>query len=693
MRKLSKARAKRVLRAGKMLAVLLVMILCGLSFRPALVQAAGLDHSYPRLANYYLKWGLTNSETIELSRWDIVIIDMEAQVFNPENLRLLKKLNPKIKILAYITPQEIRQDALLLENRTLRNQLAGQIPDGWYLKNDQGERVSWWPHTYLLNITELTAANNSQRWNDLLPQFMADSVLSTGLWDGVFYDNAWGGISWLGYQLDLNNDGRAESFRTQDEAWRQGMRQILDRTRQLAGADKLIVTNDGADYYQMINGSLFEQFPSRGWTPSMRNYFLVQDSSLPPSFGIINSGTNNTGAQNFRDVRFGIASALLGDGYFSYDFGDLDHSQLWRYDEYETFLGEPKSLAVNILNTAASSEFHEGIWRRDFEKGVVLLNSTNEAVTVELGGEFEKLHGLQDPAVNDGLITDFVDLPARDGLILLRPLEELRGAVFSNGSFVRVFDRTGSIKRTGFFSYQNEFRGSANIYVNDLDGDGADETLVADQGRIKFYNSLGQFFREIAPYGEGFRKDINLAVGDLDGDGIKEIVTGAGAGGGPHVRIFNRDGVLIDPGFFPYAERLRGGVQVAVGDVNGDGVNEIITAPGLGFPSEVRVFNRRFQPVSRNFLAYPKSFLGGVSLAVGDYNGDGVAEIVTGQLSGGVQIRVFDKNGKVLYTPFDAFTSNKTQGVKVIALDLDGDRATEILATSIKSFTVLGNKF
>ena len=58
------------------------------------------------------------------------------------------------------------------------------------------------------------------------------------------------------------------------------------------------------------------------------------------------------------------------------------------------------------------------------------------------------------------------------------------------------------------------------------------------------------------------------------------IVTGAGPGGGPHVKLWHADGSFADVEFQAYAEAFRGGVDVAMGDINADGVDEIITSPG-----------------------------------------------------------------------------------------------------------------
>ena len=58
---------------------------------------------------------------------------------------------------------------------------------------------------------------------------------------------------------------------------------------------------------------------------------------------------------------------------------------------------------------------------------------------------------------------------------------------------------------------------------------------------------------------------------DLDGDGTQEVITAAGSGGGPHIRVFTKDGRSLTAGFFAYDQKFKGGVAITVGDVNGDG--------------------------------------------------------------------------------------------------------------------------
>jgi type VI secretion system secreted protein VgrG len=133
--------------------------------------------------------------------------------------------------------------------------------------------------------------------------------------------------------------------------------------------------------------------------------------------------------------------------------------------------------------------------------------------------------------------------------------------------------------------------------------------------------ALGQF----APFGPTFQGGIRVATGDLTGDGVDEIVVAPGWGRVGEVRVYTLGGVLLTS-FLPYGPTFMGGVQVAVGDVDGDGVNDIVTVPSLG-PSEVRVFRNvivagmpTFNAAApyRDFLAFPASFIGGAVVGAAD---------------------------------------------------------------------------
>ena len=160
------------------------------------------------------------------------------------------------------------------------------------------------------------------------------------------------------------------------------------------------------------------------------------------------------------------------------------------------------------------------------------------------------------------------------------------------------------------------------------------------------------------------------------------IVTGAGAGGGPRVRAFNAAGVPFSTDFPAYECDWPGGVRVAVGDLNGDGQAEIITGAGPGGAARVRVFAGNGAALVTDFHAYTNSS-GGVFVAAADLDGDGKAEIITGAGRGGSpHVRAFKADG----TPypadpdgFGAYDGAFRGGVFVTAADLDGDGKAEII--------------
>src|SRR4051812_46349965 len=116
---------------------------------------------------------------------------------------------------------------------------------------------------------------------------------------------------------------------------------------------------------------------------------------------------------------------------------------------------------------------------------------------------------------------------------------------------------------------------------------------------------------------------------------VKQVyAVGADTGNAPMVQVYNPDGTLLYS-FQAYDASFRGGVRVAVGDVTGDGVADIVTAPGRSGKPQIKVFDGTSGTEVANFMAYAENFRGGVYVAVADVNGDGHADVVTGADAGG----------------------------------------------------------
>ncbi|NCB20376.1 MAG: hypothetical protein EOM88_00415 [Clostridia bacterium] len=606
---------------------------------------------YPLLANYFLKWDITEEEAVSLSRWDLLILDMEIQENQPELIKKIRQLNPEIKILAYITSQEIIDDVTSYSNNKLRQKLSRQIIEDWRLKDQTGAAVINWPNTSMFNLSNEAGRNeHNQLFNEFLPEFIKDNIYHSGLWDGIFYDNTWGDIFWVNNgDIDLNRDGKKDKPEYADFLWQEGFNKVLNSTRILCGPDFLVMGNGRIywPYQSLLNGMMLEGFPSSWenggtWQGSMESYLKLADINQKPFIPVINVYENNQ--ENYKRFRFGLASTLLGDGYYSFDYDVTSHGQLWWYDEYDYRLGTAQSKAYNILNNS-SQEIEPGIWRRDFEYASVILNSTNEAKRLVFDKEeFEKITGKQDTLVNSGLKINHLNLASNDGIVLLKKIDFLQGTSFTNGSFIRIYDDSGRQSRNGFFSYLPFLPAGSDViaghFLNDRDLD----YIYLDKGVLNLQRNDKKIW-SIRPFAPGFKGSASIVVADINGDSIPEIIIGAGPGGGPQVLVFDFDGrVLIN--FFAYDNNFRGGVNVAAADINGNGKAEIITGAGPGGGPHVRIFDETGKFLS-HFFAYDEKLRDGVKLAAGDLDGDAKAEIFTVDASGsGSLIKIFDLNGQ-----------------------------------------------
>ncbi len=195
--------------------------------------------------------------------------------------------------------------------------------------------------------------------------------------------------------------------------------------------------------------------------------------------------------------------------------------------------------------------------------------------------------------------------------------------------------------------FESSFTGGVYVAAGDITGDGEPELIITpDEGggpRVQVYNGNG-FVKTHDFLGiddANFRGGARAATGDITGDGVGDLIIAAGFGGGPRVSIY--DGAALNLGqlvhpvndFFVFEQSLRNGAFIASGDLDGDGFADLITAGGPGGAPRVQILNGAdllqgaFTPMA-NFFAADVESRGGARVSTTDINGDGLADVVTG---------------------------------------------------------------
>ena len=472
----------------------------------------------------------------------------------------------------------------------------------------------------------------------------------------------------------------------------------------------------------------------------------VRITALPGVGVLTNNGVAVTAGQSIAlsdltsgNLRFTPAADANGTGYTSFTFQvqddggtlgggvDLDptpntltidvtpvnDAPVATNDAYSTFEDAP--LVVSASGVLANDSDVEGgpllaVLVSGPTSGTLLLNSDGSFTytpTAAFFGTDSFTYRASDGADQSGVATVTITVQALSRQIIA--IGAASGPAGASRPTVHVYDAaTNELKFVipASATYGVNNRNGIRVAVADMDGDGFLDIITAP-GRstapeIKIFRGApgalqGTLLTTIPAantFGSTFVSGVNLAVGDLDGDGAADIVLAPELGRAT-IKVFHNRLLETYTGSqfiqthsfdaFPDLPAYNGGGRIALGNFTGgpSSARELVVATGAGTVGKFRTYSvAAAAPLLMWTKSDPESFTGGLFVAAGDVNGDGLDDIVTSSgANGSGRIRVYDHAGTQLTTfvPFTA-AENRNAAVQVALRDTDGDGRCEIFS-------------
>jgi hypothetical protein len=343
----------------------------------------------------------------------------------------VKAMNPKTLVFLYVNSNELGDRSV-----------TGGAYDSYRAKLDS---MKWWLYptgtggspvistwgsgnfkivNNTLNTARDSSGKNSVEW--ITHWFVDNLGKPNPNSDGFFMDN----VFWKPrVNGDWNRDGSVDSKDSaQSAAWlRLGYQKHFTLAKSLMpgkyqignvadwGETKAVLTElDGHAQGGVLEGMVGADYSPEKWGSwsAMMGYYRKTMAALgEPKLAIFNQQGSATDYQAFR---YGFGSCLLDDAYYAFTSSSRGYSGVDWFDEYDVKLGK-------AISAPPKAAWKNGVYRRDFEKGIVLVNPKgNGAQTVSLEAGFKRFVGKQAASVNNGADVTSLTLKDRDGIVLLR---------------------------------------------------------------------------------------------------------------------------------------------------------------------------------------------------------------------------------------------------------------------------------
>jgi trimeric autotransporter adhesin len=191
--------------------------------------------------------------------------------------------------------------------------------------------------------------------------------------------------------------------------------------------------------------------------------------------------------------------------------------------------------------------------------------------------------------------------------------------------------------------------------------------IAAVGGRLRIFDSASHALRRVlAPFGAGYTGPLSVGLGAVNRDNVTDVAVAEGAGTRAAVKVLDGKTGKTIASYFPFPRSFRGGVTVALADVTGDRRADLVVGSGPGMANEVKVYDTDTHKLVTTLSPFPRSFRGGVSVSAGDVDGDRKADLIVGSGPGApAKVEVFDAVTRELRDSFSPFAPSFRGGVSV----------------------------
>src|SRR5262245_47881576 len=208
---------------------------------------------------------------------------------------------------------------------------------------------------------------------------------------------------------------------------------------------------------------------------------------------------------------------------------------------------------------------------------------------------------------------------------------------------------------------------------------------------VRGWGASGSSARQFAPWGESplafspyptYDNGVRVAVGDVNGDGHAEIITAPAGGGFTELEIFDGRSFRRLGSLLPFKDAAWwAGAYVSTGDTNGDGRAEIVEGLDAGCCTTLHVLDAVNGNELSGFFPYGDRSEVGARVASADLNGDGKAELLAVPL-GSASISAYAPSGGAAFRTIDAFGPERSGPTSIAAGNLVGDARAEVVAAA-----------